>query len=160
MSSDQDHYEDLRRILVWKRHEQPPPGFFEDLPTQVRWQIHLLQVQEQSPWWQRLADLVDPRPVLLGTIGTAVCGLFLFNLGLGSWEPDQAETLVWETIDCQIPIDNPPKEFPRSGYSPSHRSLVIANSSVTPVVSELPGDLWFTGQGLKAQTVSFALPWR
>lgn len=56
----------LRRMLALKRHEAPPPGFFDDLPERVRAGIRCDAAERARPWWQRLATRPGWRPALAG----------------------------------------------------------------------------------------------
>lgn len=66
MGPEQDNFEALRRMLALKRHEVPPPGFFDDLPERVRAGIRADVTERARPWWQRLAARPGWRPALAG----------------------------------------------------------------------------------------------
>jgi len=87
MSPIPDDFEQLRRLLALKRHEQPPPGFFHGFSRQVivRIQAGELGDQSEASLWsfsggsflQRIWATLDARPVLAGAFGVAVCGFFV-----------------------------------------------------------------------------------
>jgi hypothetical protein len=87
MSPIPDDFEQLRRLLALKRHEQPPPGYFHGFSRQVIVRIkagELGDAAEASLWsfsggsfLQRIWATLDARPVLAGAFGVAVCGFFV-----------------------------------------------------------------------------------
>jgi len=87
MSPIPDDFEQLRRLLALKRHEQPPPGYFHGFSRQVivRIQAGDLGAPAQASVWslsggsflQRIWATFDARPVLAGAFGVAVCGFFV-----------------------------------------------------------------------------------
>src|SRR5215467_2841200 len=87
MSPIPDDFEQLRRLLALKRHEQPPPGYFHGFSRQVIVRIQageLGDADEASLWsfsggsfLQRIWATLDARPVLAGAFGVAVCGFFV-----------------------------------------------------------------------------------
>jgi hypothetical protein len=87
MSPIPDDFEQLRRLLALKRHEQPPPGYFHGFSRQVIVRIkagELGDPADASGWsfsggsfLQRIWATLDARPVLAGAFGVAVCGFFV-----------------------------------------------------------------------------------
>ena len=87
MSPIPDDFEQLRRLLALKRHEQPPPGYFHGFSRQVivRIQAGDLGDPEEAAGWsfgggsllQRIWATLDARPILAGAFGVAVCGFFV-----------------------------------------------------------------------------------
>jgi hypothetical protein len=81
--SEQD-FSQLRRLLSLKRHEQPPPGYFDALPRQI---IASLQAQSTCrdadtnagvpAWILNLIARVQARPALAGLVGAGFCALIL-----------------------------------------------------------------------------------
>jgi|ERR1051326_83436 hypothetical protein len=101
MSPVPDDFEQLRRLLALKRHEQPPPGYFHGFSREVIVRIkagELGEESEASGWsfgvgslFQRIWATLDARPVLAGAFGVAVCGFFVVGALLSdSTTPDQA----------------------------------------------------------------------
>src|SRR5215467_6387274 len=87
MSPIPDDFEQLRRLLALKRHEQPPPGYFHGFSRQVIVRIQAGELGDPagaSLWsfsggsfLQRIWATLDARPVLAGAFGVAVCGFFV-----------------------------------------------------------------------------------
>jgi hypothetical protein len=83
MHPEQDNFEDLRRLLALKRHEQPPPGYFNRFSREVIVRIQAGDFGEETagkrffwdfPLLQRLWDALEARPALSGAFGVAVLG--------------------------------------------------------------------------------------
>ncbi|MCP5519688.1 MAG: hypothetical protein H7A45_20815 [Verrucomicrobiales bacterium] len=84
-----DHEDRLRRLLSLKRYECPPPGFFEQLPRQIRLRIE----RECRPrpsltaWWRRLCLEWDLKPALAGAALIAAGGVYFFTLPSAEQSP-------------------------------------------------------------------------
>jgi hypothetical protein len=87
MRPEQENFDQLRRLLAIKRHEQPPPGYFDRFPGEV---MARLQAGEhriaddplesyfiEAPWLQRIWAALDSNPMLAGAFGVLVCGLLI-----------------------------------------------------------------------------------
>ena len=90
MSADQENFEELRRLLALKRHEQPPPGYFNDFSRQVIARIKagesaasdsfLFRVTAGMPWLQALWNGFEAKPIVAGAFGIGVCSLLVVGL--------------------------------------------------------------------------------
>jgi len=97
MNPEQENFEQLRRLLALKRHEQPPPGYFDRFSVQVIARIRAgEQIADESwferlfgevSWFQRFWAAFESKPVLAGSVGLAVCGM----LAVGVVYSDQVE---------------------------------------------------------------------
>ncbi len=58
-----DEFESLKKLLALKRHEEPPPGYFDRLPGEVRARIAHAQASPE-PWWRRWLATWDLSPAL------------------------------------------------------------------------------------------------
>jgi len=85
MSSDSENFEQLRRLMALKRHEQPPPGYFHHFSRGVIVRIKAGEMGDQvtASWWswdgswlQRAWASIETRPALAGAFGVAFCGFF------------------------------------------------------------------------------------
>jgi len=88
MSRESEDFGRLRRLLALKRHEQPPPGYFNDFSRQVIVRIkaghrggdNTFELLWEAPWLQRLWAALEAKPILAGVFGAAVCGLLVFGV--------------------------------------------------------------------------------
>jgi hypothetical protein len=90
MNPEQEKFEDLRRLLALKRHEQPPPGYFQDFSHQVITRIKVGERLDsdtfferllgQAPWLQRLWNGFEAKPIVAGAFGVGVCSLLVVGL--------------------------------------------------------------------------------
>ena len=79
MNSSPDDFQDLRRLLALKRHEQPPPGYFNYLPDKIQLRVERDDLSEHSTWWEWLVRKLDAQPVLAGAYAFAISGLMLLG---------------------------------------------------------------------------------
>jgi hypothetical protein len=87
MSEDTENFEQLRRLLALKRHEQPPPGYFNNFSRQVILRIRAGEMGEdaaifgrfswEAPWLQRIWAALETKPILAGAFGLVLCSLLV-----------------------------------------------------------------------------------
>jgi len=90
MERDEQNFESLRRLLALKRHEVPPPGYFDNFSCEVITRIkageHLEapglveKLSWEATWFGRLWTALEARPAMAGLCGVAVCGLLVSGL--------------------------------------------------------------------------------
>src|SRR6266404_8311325 len=99
-SPDTEQFDSLRRLLALKRHEQPPPGYFQHFSQDVIIRIRegergddaswLTSLLGEAPWLYRFWSFLEARPVLTGTAG-AVASALLVAAVVFSQKPDTAQ---------------------------------------------------------------------
>jgi hypothetical protein len=87
MSPETQNFDQLRRLLALKRHEQPPPGYFNHFSSQVIARIEAGERADdpvgfarwiwEGVWLQRLWDALEAKPALAGIVGAAFCGFLI-----------------------------------------------------------------------------------
>ncbi|HEY1790990.1 MAG TPA: hypothetical protein VGJ73_22770 [Verrucomicrobiae bacterium] len=80
MSENENDFEALRRLLVLKRHEVPPPGYFEDFSSGVIGRIRAGEAVRQLPWLLRLLQAFEAKPGYPVAFASALCTLLLFGI--------------------------------------------------------------------------------
>ncbi len=84
MNSDPRTFERLRRLLVLKRYEQPPPGYFDRFPGEVIARIREYESEVRTGpgvlWLRRLWNALEYRAVLPTACGAAVCSVLVLGL--------------------------------------------------------------------------------
>jgi hypothetical protein len=93
--NDDQNFEDLRKLLALKRHEQPPPGYFHRLPGKIMAKIEASELAAQSTWWDWMVARFDARPILACAYGFTISSLLLmgFRLSQGLETDDSAAPL-------------------------------------------------------------------
>jgi hypothetical protein len=81
MDPERAQFDDLRRLLALKRHEVPPPGFFEAFPDRVRARILAESRAPAAPWWARWVARPGWRPALAGACAVLAGGLLIWQFG-------------------------------------------------------------------------------
>ena len=91
MNSAPEEFNQLRKLLALKRHEVPPPGFFERFPDKVVARIEAEGLGGRVSWWRRLFPQLDAKPVLACAYGLVVVGLLAVGVGVSqSLDTEQA----------------------------------------------------------------------
>ena len=52
MTPSPDQFKPLLRLLACKRHEQPPPGYFDSFSRKVMARLEADDLSEHSTWWE------------------------------------------------------------------------------------------------------------
>ena len=90
MNPDPENFEALRRLLALKRHEQPPPGYFNGFSSSVIARIKagergepdtvLQRLFGEQGWWQSLCASLQSRPGYAGAFGAIACTLLISGI--------------------------------------------------------------------------------
>jgi hypothetical protein len=80
MNPESQNFDSLRQLLALKRHEVPPPGYFDRFSRDVMARIKSGDTGEElgtDSWLRRLLGMFDVKPVFAGAFGTAVCAFLI-----------------------------------------------------------------------------------
>ncbi len=90
MNEKEQNFESLKKLLQLKRHEVPPPGYFNNFSDSVVSRIragessagHSLaeRLEVQAPWLLNFIRAFDARPGMVGGFATSLCLLLLLGL--------------------------------------------------------------------------------
>ena len=83
MNPENENFEQLRRLLALKRHEQPPPGYFHNFSGQVIARIKAGERGDKSfdsSWLQRFWSVLEAKPAFAGAFGAAVCAVLISGI--------------------------------------------------------------------------------
>ena len=155
MSQNTENFESLRRLLSLKRHEQPPPGYFNNFSSQVIARIKLGEMGEErsipgsvlweAPWLQRLWAALEAKPIVAGAVAVAVCGLLITGaIYPEDKDPGQVAAIsVSESTPLPVEVAN------------ATTVMTPANHPLLAKPAALEGE--FMGS-LRAQPVGFTFP--
>jgi len=157
MNRDREEFESLRKLLAWKRWEQPPPAFFRDFPGQLRGRLETAwEVESPVSWWQRLVQEWELKPILVGAYSVGIGGLLLAGIGL-------SEAVGNRPMETQLRDNNLGNLALVLGASTETdlrpftlSSASSAASTLNPVLPETPpADFLFNGSHLMVQPAAF-----
>ena len=92
MSENENDFEALRRLLALKRHEIPPPGYFENFSSQVIGRIRAAESVEQLPFLLKFLQWFENRPAYPVAFASSLCCLLLFGIVTVQQNPEIAGT--------------------------------------------------------------------
>jgi hypothetical protein len=159
MNEHENSFESLRRLLVLKQHETPPPGYFNYFSSQVLQRIRagdtgksaswVEELFGQSPWLEKLLQVFDVKPVFASAFAGALC-LLLFLGTIYAERPDLTSQPVLQaaTTTASLAAVSP------SLYQSADQMGIV--SSTNPVFSLQPVASFFGRQNSLAQPVSFS----
>ncbi|MCX6895234.1 MAG: hypothetical protein NTZ16_07000 [Verrucomicrobia bacterium] len=145
MSAEQENFEALRKLLALKKHEQPPPGYFDQFASEVRSRLAAgehrqtnlwRELGDEASWLQRLWAAFADKPALAGAFGMAVCALMLSGIYLSQKPEPVADAVVAEAWQLPAPA----------------ASQILMASSTNPVPAVPVGGSLFDRVGIPLQT--------
>jgi len=163
MSENEDDFESLRRLLALKRHETPPPGYFNNFSDQVLQRIRSDQAKEsidlshnlftQAPWLARLLNVFNVKPVFASGFVGAICMVLFFGIVYAE-RPDLTPQPLLQT-------EATPASFAAlspAALTQSASPTMGIVSSTNPVLNLQPGASNLGQPNPLARPVSFPLP--
>ncbi|HTR40199.1 MAG TPA: hypothetical protein VMH87_01110 [Pseudomonadales bacterium] len=80
MSENEQDFDALRRLLALKRHEIPPPGYFENFSGNVIARIHAGEAAAELPLLLRFIQWFERKPALPVTFASSLCMVLLYGI--------------------------------------------------------------------------------
>ena len=161
MNENENKFESLRRLLALKRHETPPPGYFEHFSGEVMARIRAggagrsANVSDQLSWLFQLLSAFEAKPAFAGAFAFSLCLLLVFGIVYAE-RPDVALQPLLQTAQAASPLAMPISVALNT--LPVEQPAMIQLSSTNPVFSSQSGGPWFPQQGSGLQQVNFTLP--
>lgn len=81
MDPADNNFDALRKLLALKRHELPPPGYFDRLPDRIIDRIAACEDDAPVDWFRSLIDHFRLRPAFLGVFSFTLGAFYLLGLG-------------------------------------------------------------------------------
>ena len=171
MNENENNFESLRRLLALKRHETPPPGYFENFSSQVTARIRAgkgraAERQEiELPWFFRLLSAFEAKPAFAGAFASALCLLLVFGIFVAERPDSMTQPLLAQSqLDSAAMVSSispvSPSDF---NAAPAVQSGIFSGSSTNPVpntqlASSQLGGMFFAQPSSAIQQISFKLP--
>lgn len=157
MDSLDENQEKIEKLLSWKRHEQPPPGYFNTFSARVVARIESEELAATKSWWHWLAGTFA-KPAMACAYGMALGAVLVAGVSLTQdmqvQGTDKTKAVAgqyqWHTEEV-APMQ---AASPVTGHTGLAKSLV---SSVDPAIDSGPPSFLFNGSGVKAQFANFTL---
>ena len=167
MNQDTENFDQLRRLLALKRHEQPPPGYFNGFSRQVIVRIKAGERGEGSTVHRAAslggslvaADLgaFEAKPILAGVFGVAVCGLLITGVIYSDKTDATSVALVPGTEAESAPMTL--ADVSAADHPFLAKPVMLEPSSTNPIATAQTGESLLGDIGkLRAQPASFAFP--
>jgi hypothetical protein len=168
MNQDTQDFEPLRRLLALKRHEVPPPGYFNGFSSQVIARIKagerggegafLDRVLWEASWLRRVWAALEAKPILAGACSVAACGMLL----AGMIYSDRAEVppvgLVPVAESGSAPMA--PTVMAAADHPLLVKPVALPETSSTSPIPSVPTGRLLVGDigQLRAQRVNWSFP--
>jgi hypothetical protein len=109
MNESNKNFDELKRLLKLKRHEVPPPGYFQNFSGEVIGRIRageaggsqsfMDRLNGQAPWLVSLLHIFETKPGVIGGFATSLCLVLLIGVVLAD-RPDSMPTSVLATPEA------------------------------------------------------------
>ena len=141
MNPDQHDFEALRRLLKLKRHEKPPPRYFNDFSGQVIARIRVGasegsnqaadHLEPSGSLFQQLIALFQSKPIFAGALGAAACGLLFW----GAISSEQVQPILPSTgqAGAEITRSSGSELSPALGFGSLAGNSLLGSSSTNPL---------------------------
>lgn len=90
MNETEHNFDELKRLLKLKRHEVPPPGYFNRFSGEVisrlqagenrAHQSFVEHVEDSAPWLVKVLRIFETKPGIIGGFATSLCVILLLGV--------------------------------------------------------------------------------
>jgi hypothetical protein len=145
--SENNNFKELKQLLKLKRHEVPPPGFFNQFSDGVIARIRegedrlngslAERLNDSAPWLVRFLRVFEAKPGVIGGFATSLCLLLLFGVVLAERSesgPQNLMTASASQVDSMVPSPALASTTPEFA-APEGGIAISTNASLQPVAS-------------------------
>jgi hypothetical protein len=159
-----NNFEPLRRLLALKRHEIPPPGYFNSFSGQVVSRIRsdaakkstgvFKDLSLEESWLFKLLQAFSAKPAFASSFASALCLLLVFGIVFAE-RPDYSapQPLLAQATETSVPLADASQ-----ATLPSDQTMFASDISSNSLSSLQPVASPFGSQNPFAQQVSFSIP--
>jgi hypothetical protein len=165
MKESENNFEALRRLLALKRHENPPPGYFNNFSSQVTARIRADEagvserLLDEAPWLMKFLKIFDAKPAFAGAFASALCLLLVLGIVLADRPDYSAPQPLLTQMTPMTESSAPLAAVSPAALSQSSDGAMFASSVSNNSISSLqPVASLFGQQNPFAQQVSFSVP--
>lgn len=161
MKQEQDNFEALQRLMKLKRHEIPPPGYFNDFSSQVIRRIKLGGKEDEevlerlfveAPWIQRLFGAFQTKPAVAWSFGLVACALVVSSIVYS--ETVEVTPVSLLPVPSEAARASAMATVPMILTESSHETFAALSASTNPVIQPVSGSL-FDQYPLNTQPAGF-----
>jgi hypothetical protein len=135
--NDNENFESLRRLLALKRHETPPPGYFNNFSNQVVAQIRAGKSKASAswlelPWLSKFLETLQTKPAFAGGFAAALCLLLIAGIIYAGQTESAPQQLLSSEANAITPMASvtPQASLPQTANQPM---LASSDNSTNPV---------------------------
>jgi hypothetical protein len=155
MNENENDFGTLRQFLKLKRHESPPPGYFNNFSNEVIARIREGESGEsgyfsEAPWLLKFLQLFEFKPAFAGAFASALFLLLVFGFVFADRPESSPEPLLQPSAQ---PSNSFAAVTPIALAQPAETTGIIATTN--PASSLQPVASLFNSQNPFAQQVSF-----
>jgi len=159
MNEEENNFDALRQLLKLKRHEVPPPGYFNNFSSQVIARIRAGETAgkqatagENAPlWFSKFLELFEFKPAFAGAFASAVCLLLFFGIVYADRPDGGMQPFLQNSAPSMATFATAtPGMLPAATYA---AGMITSNN---PTSSLQPNASFFGSGNLPVQPVSFS----
>jgi len=159
MNENENNFEALRRLLALKRHEIPPPGYFNGFPSQVMSRIRAGETAGSpetagSSWLLKFLQVFEAKPAFVGSFACSLCLLLLVGI-IYAGRPDAMPKSTFLASVTQPVVSLADATSPEPSPTSAQTGLMV---STNPVLSLEPVASLFGQENPLAQPVNVSFP--
>jgi hypothetical protein len=100
--NENENFETLRQLLALKRHEVPPPGYFDRFSGNVIARIRAEENKSSQSWFSKIIEALELKPAFAGAFASAVCLLMLFGIVYAGADSSTSQSLFQSAENSQF----------------------------------------------------------
>ena len=159
MNESENNFEPLRRLLALKRHEIPPPGYFNSFPRQVMARLRAGEADVTEgitapSWLLKFFQAFEAKPAYVSSFACSLCLLLLFGIVYAE-RPDATEKASIFSVFATPPVSLVDAKSTEFSAAAQPTGLMV---NTNPVISLQPVAMLFGQQNPLAQPVSLSFP--